>query len=425
MRIDYPSLRANWLPVLVALLFALFVITLPRYMDLAKTWYVLLLLAGLGCLLLDFRQLAATTSAERLFIAVVVLNFSWIAFSYYANGQTDRGASFLWGRHFYLLLLIPMFFLFRKVRVSDKAILLILVASVAFSLGDILIDIARGIDYRGARMKRTNINGFAPIQLCLSGILLLYFTGRSETVYKWMAMAGFAIGITTILLSKSRSTWVTLIVIGALYSLYLVRSPSPWKRALVVLLVLMVIAASYLLPIVKSRVDKTIASVEAYLASDDYLDESRSSPIGTRFELWKTGWYIFLENPLLGVGVGNFKEMAKANSERYRINNRVHHYLYVHNQYIAALATRGIPGLILLLLVLAIPIYITMTQKSSDRNDKVARLSIILVCLVYMIGNLAEDHLETKPAIMFISIVLPMLLARISPRESVHNDVED
>ena len=112
--------------------------------------------------------------------------------------------------------------------------------------------------------------------------------------------------------------------------------------------------------------------------------------------------------------MGNFQQTLIANSDRYQVNKKVHAHNYVHNQYVAALATRGLPGLILMLLVLGLPIYIAMTHKPSGHSGEIARLSILLVCLVYLIGNLPEDHLETKPAIMFLSIMLPWLLARIS-----------
>ncbi|MFT5219454.1 MAG: O-antigen ligase, partial [Gammaproteobacteria bacterium] len=83
------------------------------------------------------------------------------------------------------------------------------------------------------------------------------------------------------------------------------------------------------------------------------------------------------------------------------------------NQYIAAMATRGLPGLILFLLLLALPIYIAVSQQSSDNQSKQARLSIIFITITFAIGNLVEDHYETKPAIMFITVFIPVLLAKL------------
>jgi O-antigen ligase len=86
----------------------------------------------------------------------------------------------------------------------------------------------------------------------------------------------------------------------------------------------------------------------------------------------------------------------------------------VHNQYLAALATRGVPGLILFLLVIGLPVYIAMSQKAFDRESEVPHPAIVFVCMTYIIGCFAEDHFEGKSATMFVAVLLALLLARIS-----------
>lgn len=412
MQLNFAFFQDKALPIFVMSLFVLFVVMLPRYTEISKTWYVLLILTALFYLILNLKELKDTTLLERTFFAVVIVNFLWIAFTFYVNGEPGRGASFVWGRHFYLLFFIPLFFMFRRIEIPDKLVVLALFVSILVSLTDILIDIAQGIDHR---LQGTNPNAFGPIQLCMSGILLFYFIKRPESLIRWLALSGFIFGIANVIFSKSRNTWITLAVLSIFFMIYLARSQSAWKRMTLITAITLLFFGSYLLPIVKDRIDQSIVSINSYLATDDYLDASRTTSIGVRLELWKTGWYIFLENPLLGVGVGGFKPAARANSERYQINESVHRYKYVHNQYVAALATRGAPGLVLLLLVLCLPIYIAMSQKAFEHETGFSHFSIILVCLNYVIGNLAEDHFETKAATMFISLILALLLAKISP----------
>ena len=93
----------------------------------------------------------------------------------------------------------------------------------------------------------------------------------------------------------------------------------------------------------------------------------------------------------------------------------VHRYRYVHNQYLAALATRGLPGLILLLAVLLTPPYLARQRLSRPGRFEFAPLAVILVSGVYLVGNLVEDHFEGKSATMFVSVMLALLLARSSP----------
>lgn len=392
-------------------LFVLFIVTLPRYTDFAKNWFALLILLALAYLLLNLRQLKHTAPMERLFFAAILVNFSWIAFCFYANGEPGRGASFVWGRHFYFLFVLPLFFLFRKIEISDRLIVLTLCVSVTVSLGDILIDLGQGADHR---VQGMNPNAFGPVQLCMTGMLLIYFTENPQNSLRWISLFGFLTGLATVILSQSRNTWLTLAVLSVAFVFYLARSIPAKKRVGLTVSFLLLLSASYLLPIVEQRVNRGLVSINDYFSSEDYRDDTRLGSFGKRVELWKTGWNIFLENPFLGVGVGGFKIESKANSERYQVNDFVKGKRYVHNQYIAALATRGLLGLILFLAVMLIPIYIAMSAKSQARDSRVARLSIILIGLTYLIGCIAEDHFEGKSAIMFTGVLLPLLLARIS-----------
>jgi hypothetical protein len=279
------AIKVKTLPVMGSALFVLFIVMLPRYTDTAKNWFVLLILLALTYLVFNIRLLKDTTPAERLFFGAVIINFLWIAFCFYANGEPGRGSTFLWGRHFYYLFVIPLFFLFRKIEISDRVILLTLGVSITLSLGDILIDLAQGIDHR---LQGTNPNGFGPIQLSMSGMLLFYFIEKPDKSLRWFALASFLLGLATVIFSMSRNTWLTLAVLSVAFAFYLARSLSLWKRFGLVGSLLVLLSASYLLPIVEKRIDQGLGSVYDYFASDDYRDDSRLSSIGVRMELWKT-----------------------------------------------------------------------------------------------------------------------------------------
>ena len=398
--------------MLTTVLFALFVVMLPRYTDTAKTWFALLILAATIFLAFNWRQLRETSRLERLFFAVLIANFAWIAFTFYYNGEPGRGASFVWGRHFYMLFMLPLFFLMRSVSISDKTLVIVVFSSILLSFSDVVIDLIQGIDHREQGM---NPNAFGPIQVCLSGIMFFYFLKLPRGTLKWLALAGVIIGLPTVLLSLSRATWVSLVVVSVFFVFYLARSAPAWKKATIAGLILALLASSYALPMIKARVDRAMQDIAGYYASEDYRDTVRRSSVGVRVELWKAGWKMFLENPLTGVGVGGFKVAAEENWERYQVNEVVGHFKYVHNQYIAALATRGVPGLILFLLLLTLPLYIAMSQRSADRGLEIARLSLMLICMVYLVGCLVEDHFEGKSAPMFVTVFFALLLARLSP----------
>ena len=184
---------------------------------------------------------------------------------------------------------------------------------------------------------------------------------------------------------------------GVLILFYYSRALPLWKRFAMAGVLLALVAASYALPMVQKRINHGLASVDAYFASDDFRDDSRLGTFGSRMELWKTGWYIFLENPVLGAGVGGFKVEAAANWKRYEVNDYVKRKKYVHNQYLAALATRGIPGLILFLLVMLTPVYIAMQAKSDEPGREVARLSLVMRILPAQSGCCSAKKHPSSP----------------------------
>jgi O-antigen ligase len=349
------------------------------------------------------------------FFTVVVANFLWIGLCFYANGEPERGDSFLWGRHFYTLFIIPLYFLFRRYEISDRMLVISLFAGILLSLGDMLVDLFANIDHREQGM---NPNAFGPIQLCSAGILFCYVLHNPGKPLRRLAFAGFIMALVNIVLSLSRTTWVATAVLIILTAAYLARHLASWKKTAIIAGLALVLASSYLLPMVKNRVDYAVNSITAYLSTDDYRDASRLTSSGHRFELWKAGWNVFRENPILGAGVGGYSETVRKNYLRYGVNEVVLESKYVHNQYLATLATRGLPGLLLFLLVMGSPLYIAISDKPETAEAKTARLSLVLIVLTYLIGCLAEDHFEGKSAIMFTGIMFPLLLARLDPRKA-------
>jgi O-antigen ligase len=415
MQISRTITRDKILPAIIVALFAAFVIMLPRYTDTAKIWFALLILIATVYLGFHLRELGRTSSLERAFLAVVVANFLWIAFCFYVNGEPGRGDSFLWGRHFYLLFLVPVFVMLRNIRIPDSTLVLVMFCSVALSLGDIVLDLLQNVNHR---VQGMNPNAFGPIQLCLAAMLFFYFLRLPAGKIRWVALTGSVTGIANVVLSLSKSTLITLAVLSVFFVFYLARRVPAWKKMVGAGLILALIASSFAIPMVGKRIDQVTKSIESYYASDDYRDDARLGTFGTRMELWRTGWQIFLENPWTGVGVGGFQVMARANSERYQVHPVVGIFKYAHNQYLAALATRGIPGLILFLLFLALPLYIAMSKQAADGETEAARLSLMFICMNYLVGCLGEDHFEGKSATMMVTVFVALLLARLSTAQA-------
>ena len=109
MQLEAAKIGEKLPQIAVTVLFSVFIVLLPRYTDTAKIWYVLLILTGFFYLVFNPSQVRRSSTIERIFIGVVILNFLWIAFCYYVNGAPERGQSLLWGRQFYFTFLVFLF----------------------------------------------------------------------------------------------------------------------------------------------------------------------------------------------------------------------------------------------------------------------------------------------------------------------------
>lgn len=407
----WKTIRENWFPLLLSTALVIFIFLLPRQTDNSKPWFYSVCLIGLAHLAYHFRKFDQFEPRLKIFFVFVALFFLWSLFSFYFNDQPGNGRSILWNRHFHLLMIVPLCFLFARIRISFDILL------IAFSLTSLIaiLEILRAI-YLGTHYLNQGINpnAYGPILLGYAGFLLFSFLYNPDRWRRGLALAGFMLAMAAVILSKSKGTWLAIPVLTVFFVFYLPYTWSRLKKIYLLITLIALIVSSYLLPPVGSRIDLAIDNLTQYFATDDLQDPSRTSAAGTRLELWKSAWKIFLENPVTGAGPGGFKSSSNKNAEGFGVNEVVKRFEHPHNQYLNALATRGIPGLILLLGLLLLPIMIAFKTRSLDREVGMAGATLIFICITYLIGNLVDDHLENKPTIIFFVLMLGLLLGRIN-----------
>ncbi len=94
---------------------------------------------------------------------------------------------------------------------------------------------------------------------------------------------------------------------------------------------------------VKRMVYVMLFEYEAYRTGSSVVHQSMLQ----RLEVWKAGWKIFLDNPLLGVGTGDIADAMAAELEREH-SALAGSGKQIHSQYLSVLATFGITGFLLL-----------------------------------------------------------------------------
>ncbi len=119
--------------------------------------------------------------------------------------------------------------------------------------------------------------------------------------------------------------------------------------------------------------------------------DARGHSLMQRIELWQTGISLAKENLITGVGTGDLKNEFAGQLEKQG-SSLTGTPLRTHNQYITILITFGLPGLLLFLLAIVMPLIIR--RKTID--------IVFAAFLVIVLSSMfVEDTLETQVGVSF------------------------
>ncbi len=139
------------------------------------------------------------------------------------------------------------------------------------------------------------------------------------------------------------------------------------------------------------RIYETIWEVDQYRKDGNPSGHS----VTQRIEYLKTGWAIFLDHPLFGVGTG---DTQTAFDQKYEQNNSPLDPVWrkrAHNQFLTFLISFGVIGFILMITAIVLPVVL-----EKKRNP----YFILMLFLVTMLSMLNEDTLETQAGVAFFTV---------------------
>ena len=226
-----------------------------------------------------------------------------------------------------------------------------------------------------------------------------------------------AVLIANMVLTYTRVAW--LIMFGAIVLVvilagkeYLIRMSKAHMLVMVALLAVFV----YHMPDFQSRTVSAIYVAENMLFDSDFFaqeeeeendlgmiedveeeererDEMSERAMVSRTTLWRTGWVMFADNPVLGVGAGNYLERYSDYVEMYPELYLGHDRYSVHNSYLKVMAESGIIGLIafMAVYVLYYAYLIMFYFKQSDRTGRLISVALFIGSITFMLQNTSNN----------------------------------
>ena len=241
---------------------------------------------------------------------------------------------------------------------------------------------------------------FGNLSLLLGAISLvgaIFYIQKRRQPYYWLALLAISaalLGFLASLLSGTRGGWVSIPFIVALLVPATKNLITPKVRNIAILFIALIIVGTIAYPPsgVWLRLESIFDDTYQY-----FVNNEANNSLGIRLEMWRAGWIMFLENPILGVGEGSVQKLLPLLVSEEIAYERGVVYPQLHSDIIDTLARRGLLGVIsLLLLYVAFALAFTkkMLQDHYQLHSHLLAVSGMMVIVAFFDFGLTQAMLR-------------------------------
>ena len=370
--------------------------------------FVLVLLCSIYFLLVK-KDKKPLLNEEKVILSVFGLFFLSFIISATLNGWTELQTREL-GNELIFLWFIPVYLLIREYKFSLNAFF----AGILLSIPVIFLFSLYEYYYVSTPVL---IGAYSQLFLGPITALLLLFYAEAYKVFFgkkhifWVLPIIYALGLFVIVFTFSRSAYLTLII-GVIA--YVVLFLGNLRDKLIISALLVIIFTGLMnLEKVNHRVMTAVNNVENYFNEKNINSSKINTSAGLRLEMWRASQYAIKTHPLFGIGAANHSGFIKKYIDEGKVHAGVGKHGHLHNSFVEVISSKGIVGLIILLMLFYYPVYIAW--KNRKRCLKCYKYAVILsVSLTAM--SIGESMLINKnnavTHFVFFSAVLFAYLMR-------------
>ncbi|MBV6396427.1 MAG: hypothetical protein HFACDABA_02025 [Anaerolineales bacterium] len=237
---------------------------------------------------------------------------------------------------------------------------------------------------------------FISIILCL----WLLTASKASKVQRVILYISIPLSLATILIGGERTAMLNL-GLSALALIWLLPKTTQALKFIVVSLLFLILAVQLILPLAPLAVQRAVSVLPGYAQIFD-PDEKQmyvnTRGFSSRSLLISSGWHMFLDKPIFGVGFGNFRDLSVI------YEPRLPGKLSGHNLIFTTLGETGLVGEILLLLMLGEIILSVWRARKYASGDNLYALTynlLLIVGLGIIDANLHARYLERPAFVIF------------------------
>ena len=228
-------------------------------------------------------------------------------------------------------------------------------------------------------------------------LIFFYLTKNSQNISKKRKISLYIIAVfLTICIFNvySRSGILIFLFMHLIWGGYAIyRKTSRWKNMVSIMIVVLASCALFIAIVPDNRFTEGTLSFE----SKDGRDPD------SRLIIWQAAWDSAVENLPWGVGTGDGDKIIM---DKYHENGQwasKNHLYNAHNQFLSALLTNGIPGLILVLLYFYAPLGLAVKHRD---------IFLLTIFLLMFLNCLVECMFDRRAGVDFFAVMIPLLLLR-------------
>ncbi|MEM7561749.1 MAG: O-antigen ligase family protein [Pseudomonadota bacterium] len=352
---------------------------------------------------------------EKLYIYPILFFFSSALMSYLLNDSPKRGPQILVETFSLLMLSIPLVIFYgrfppRQIATSTMFVCCVFAATLVsvYDLWSTPHLRAGGSTGQAILFSTIVLGATVVVAACLHQYL-------KKPYWQFICLCLLiGCGIFTLILTGSRGSWIALPVIAMLFVLFYFRTTVWYKKWAGILLISVVTPIiSYQVPYVKQRVDFAVDQTSEIFV-DGSGQERKLTSIGIRVALWRAAFEIFQNNPVLGVGPGSYRMVMKKYVADNNVEWQLQNYKHAHNQFLNTLMTKGLVGLIALLVMLTSHTYIFLRHLKHEHPEiRAMAMGGCMIIFSYLILSLTSSPFERKITLVFYGFSLCLLIGRI------------
>ncbi len=236
------------------------------------------------------------------------------------------------------------------------------------------------------------------LYLCVG---LCYLLEQIFIKYAWKQLFFLPIIITGIFLCDSLMGKIAFYVI---FALFLFRLVYPYIKKYLFKFIFLVIGIS--LGVFVLKYSSFQARLQAYYSS---IDKTTVESSDSRVLIWVESLKLIQQNPLLGVGTGDVKDVLLVEYQKKGLTGALSKKLNPHNQYFQTTIALGIIGLFILLWILFYQFYLAYKSKN---------WLWINFLIIFSLNMLVESMLERQAGITFF-VLFSLLFVNSMNKETV------